>query len=101
LALADLNKAIAIDPNDAKAYYNRGVLYYGQGKLKLALVDWNKAIALNPNLAEAYANSGLLYMKMGNTEAAKTNLQKTQELFTAQGNTAGAEQAANLLQQLP
>jgi hypothetical protein len=38
---------------------------------------------------------------MGNTEAAKTNLQKAQELFTAQGNTAGAEQAANLLQQLP
>jgi hypothetical protein len=40
-------------------------------------------------------------MKMGNTEAAKTNLQKAQELFTVQGNTAGAEQTANFLQQLP
>jgi hypothetical protein len=38
---------------------------------------------------------------MGNTEAAKTNLQKAQELFIAQGNTAGAEQTANFLQQLP
>jgi hypothetical protein len=38
---------------------------------------------------------------MGNTEAAKTNLQKAQELFTAQGRTAEAEQAANILQQLP
>jgi Flp pilus assembly protein TadD len=87
LALADLNKAIAIDPNDAKAYYNRGVLYHEQGKLELALVDYNKAIALNPNLAEAYINSSVTYVKMGNTEAAKTNLQKAQELFTAQGNT--------------
>jgi hypothetical protein len=33
---------------------------------------------------------------MGNIEAAKTNLQKAQELFTAQGNTAGAEQIANI-----
>jgi hypothetical protein len=38
---------------------------------------------------------------MGNTEAARTNLQKAQELFSAQGNTADAEKAANLLQQLP
>jgi hypothetical protein len=34
------------------------------------------------------------------TEAAKTNFQKTQELFTAQGRTADAEQVANILQQL-
>jgi hypothetical protein len=40
-------------------------------------------------------------MKMDNTEAAKTNLHKAQELFIAQGNTAGAEQVANILQQLP
>jgi hypothetical protein len=38
---------------------------------------------------------------MGNIEAAQTNLQKAQELFTAQGNTAGAEPIANFLQQLP
>jgi hypothetical protein len=40
-------------------------------------------------------------MKMGNTEAARTNLQQAQKLFTAQGNTADAEQVANSLQQLP
>jgi hypothetical protein len=38
---------------------------------------------------------------MGDTQVAKTNLQKAQELFTAQGNTAGVEQVANILQQLP
>jgi Flp pilus assembly protein TadD len=58
-------------------------------------------ISIEPNDAEAYGSLGLLYMKMGNTEAAKTNLQKAQELFIAQGNTAGAEQVANILQQLP
>jgi hypothetical protein len=34
-------------------------------------------------------------------EAANTNLEKAQEFYTAQGNTTGAEQAANFLQQLP
>jgi hypothetical protein len=34
-------------------------------------------------------------------KGAKTNLLKAQELFIAQGNTAGAEQIANILQQLP
>jgi hypothetical protein len=38
---------------------------------------------------------------MGNTEAARTNLQQAQKLFTAQGNAADAEQIADILQQLP
>jgi Flp pilus assembly protein TadD len=61
----------------------------------------NRAIALDSNDANAYSNLGFLYVKMDNIEAAKTNLQKAQELFTAQGRTADAEQAANYLQQLP
>jgi tetratricopeptide (TPR) repeat protein/S1-C subfamily serine protease len=101
LALADYNKAIALNPNFAEAYNNRGLLYLKQGKLELALADCNKVISIEPNDAEAYGSLGLLYMKMGNIEAARTNLQKAQELFTAQGNIADAEQAANILQQLP
>ena len=40
-------------------------------------------------------------MEMGNTEAAKTNLQQAQQLFISQGNSAGAEKVASILQQLP
>jgi tetratricopeptide (TPR) repeat protein/S1-C subfamily serine protease len=101
LALADYNKAIKLNPNFAPVYYNRGNLYKNQEKLDLALSDWNKAIALNSNFAEAYANLGLLHKDIGNTKAARSNLQKAQQLFIAQGRTADAEQAANFLQQLP
>jgi tetratricopeptide (TPR) repeat protein/S1-C subfamily serine protease len=101
LALADWNQAISINPNLAQAYNNRGILYKKLGKLDLALADYNRAISLNPNDASAYVNSGLLYGKMGNTEAARTNLQQARELFIAQGNTAGVELVANILQQLP
>jgi tetratricopeptide (TPR) repeat protein len=101
LALPDYNQAIALNPNYLDAYTNRGNFYQNQGKSDLALTDYNQAIALNPNDAEAYSNLGLLYRKMGNTEAAKTSSLKAQELFTAQGKTADAEQVANFLQQLP
>jgi tetratricopeptide (TPR) repeat protein len=101
LALGDYNKAIALNPNYAKAYNNRGTLYKNQGKLNLALDDFRQEIALNPNYVFAYINLSALYWEMGNIEAAKTNLQKAQELFTAQGNTGGAEQMADFLQQLP
>ena len=68
---------------------------------RITFADFNKAIALNPNLAEAYANSGLLYAKMGNTKTARINLQQAQQLFISQGNSAGAEKVASILQQLP
>jgi tetratricopeptide (TPR) repeat protein len=95
-----INQAIKLNPRSV-FYNNRGVLYEEQGKPELAIADYNQAIALNPNHAEAYGNLGLLYEKIGNTKAARSNSQKAQELFTAQGRTADAEQAANFLQQLP
>ena len=100
-ALADYNKAIAINPNLALAYYNRGNLYFYQEKVDKALADYNKAIAINRNYAEAYGNLGLVYQEIGKLETARVHLQKAQQLFIAQGNSAAAEQVASLLQQLP
>ncbi len=61
LALADYNRKIQRNPNDAKAYFNRGFLK----KTKIqdnrgALADYDRAIQLNPNFDLAYGNRGLL-----------------------------------------
>ena len=45
-SIEDDNKAIAINPKFAEAYYNRGNAYAEQGDDKAALKDYNKAIAL-------------------------------------------------------
>jgi tetratricopeptide (TPR) repeat protein len=100
LALADYNKAIELNPNDAKAYYNRGNLYSDQQKYELALADYNKAIELNPNYAEAYANRGLLYAELKQTEKAKIDLQQAAIIFRQQNNMAAYEQVMQILQQL-
>jgi tetratricopeptide (TPR) repeat protein/V8-like Glu-specific endopeptidase len=60
-ALADYDKAIALDPKLAVAYYNRAGLK--SDKLddpQGALADYNKSISINPKNAGAYANRGLL-----------------------------------------
>jgi tetratricopeptide (TPR) repeat protein/V8-like Glu-specific endopeptidase len=71
-ALADYDRAIALNPNYAEAYSNRGVLK--QDKLNNsqgALADYNRAIALNPNYAEAYNNRGVLKQdKLNNSQGA-------------------------------
>jgi tetratricopeptide (TPR) repeat protein len=57
-ALADVNRAIALDPNNASAYSRRGAirLALNATDYQAALADYNKAIALDPNFAPAYIN---------------------------------------------
>ena len=57
-ALAELDKAIELDPNLAEAYNNRGRAYSELGQYEQALTEYNKAIRLNPNNAVAYYNRG-------------------------------------------
>ncbi len=41
--------AIALDPNDPKAYYNRAIAYKKQNQIGEEIRDYNKAIELDPN----------------------------------------------------
>src|SRR2546423_13912359 len=62
-AIADFDKATALKPNYAEAYFGRCLSRYnttGRPKvekavLDRAMADCDKAIALNPNYAEAYS----------------------------------------------
>ena len=100
LALADYQKALEINPNNANAYNNRANLYQQQGEMELALADYQKALEINPNYANAYGGRGLLYQQMGNQPAAIADLKKAQQLFIQQNNPAGAEVMANFLKEL-
>ena len=54
-----LTKAIELNPNYAKAYYNRGIAKFDLQDYKGAIADYTKAIELNPNYAKAYYNRGI------------------------------------------
>ena len=50
-AIADLNKAIEIDPNCAVAYNNRSEARLQKGDLAGALADYDRAAELKPEFA--------------------------------------------------
>jgi tetratricopeptide (TPR) repeat protein len=66
-ALADYDRAIALNPNYASAYVGRGILKFEKlNDYQGALADYNRAIALNPNYASAYVGRGLLKFEILN-----------------------------------
>jgi Flp pilus assembly protein TadD len=61
LAGEDYNKAIELNPDTARYYYNRGVYFDYQGKTSKALKDYNKAIELDPKESSFYYNRAIIY----------------------------------------
>lgn len=49
LAIEDLADAIRLNPQDALAYYNRGITYKLQNKKSEAITDFEKSITLTDN----------------------------------------------------
>jgi len=47
-AIADLDKAITLDPKSVAAYISRGHAYQGKSDLDRSIIDYNKAIILDP-----------------------------------------------------
>ncbi|WP_175540694.1 tetratricopeptide repeat protein [Phyllobacterium sp. OV277] len=51
--IMELDKAIALQPDDPFLYYNRAVFYGQKGDIDQAIGDFNEAIRLKPDFAEA------------------------------------------------
>jgi tetratricopeptide (TPR) repeat protein len=76
-ALINYDRAIALNPNYASAYYNRGLLKQDQlNDPQGALADYNKAIALKSDLIEAYSNRGVLKYQMNDPQGALADYNK-------------------------
>ncbi len=69
-AVEAYTRAIEIDPNNARAYYNRAIAFEMLGDPFNALEDYTKAIEIKPNYAEAYNNRGCLRMRERDYEEA-------------------------------
>jgi tetratricopeptide (TPR) repeat protein/S1-C subfamily serine protease len=60
-AIADYDRAIAINPEFAEAYTGRSGTYYFLKNYPKVVADCDKAIAINPKLSDAYINRGLTH----------------------------------------
>jgi len=69
-AIADYDQAIALKPDYALAYYNRGIAYRQKGDLDHAIADYDRAIALEPDYTDAYVSRGIAYRQKGDLDHA-------------------------------
>ena len=69
-AIDDYDQAIALNPNLALAYNNRGFAKYDLGNNQAAIDDYNLALKINPNDAKVYNNRGLAKYTLGDNQAA-------------------------------
>ncbi len=69
-AISDYTQAIAINPNDANAYYSRGISRRDLKDYQGAISDYSKAIEINPEDAFAYRNRGIAKELVGDLKGA-------------------------------
>ena len=75
-ALAELSRAISLQPDYAAAYENAGVAYFHKKDYHRAISAFQKAIELNPNQASAYYGRGEAYMRLGQKDLAIEDFRK-------------------------
>lgn len=75
-SMEDLNEAVRLNPNDARAYSYRGAAYYNLGQHQRAIDDCNEAIRLKPDYTDAYVNRGIAYDGLGQHKLAIKDLNK-------------------------
>ena len=69
-AVMHYTEALALKPDDAGTYYNRGLVYFNRGEYENAIADYNEAIQLEPNNANAYYSRGLTHFNKGEYDKA-------------------------------
>jgi tetratricopeptide (TPR) repeat protein len=82
-AIADLTKAIEIDPEYADAYNQRGITFGRNGDFARAIADQSKAIEINPAFALAYNSRGYTNQQQKDYDRALADYNKAIELDPA------------------
>lgn len=79
-ALAEIEKALALNATLPRAYYARAMVHHQQEDLPAALADLEQARTLDPGYLDAYIGLGMLYKEMGDLAQTVASYQKALEL---------------------
>lgn len=88
-AMACYDRALSLEPNDARALHNRGHLLFGAGHLEAALADLERSIRLEPGLAIAYSNRALILVRLKRLPEALDDIRRAAALEPGDTRYAG------------
>jgi tetratricopeptide (TPR) repeat protein len=74
-AIAELDAALKLAPDDASLHYNLGLAYKLKDLLDKAVLEFQNAIRLQPGLADAHYTLGVLFWQRGEFDKATAELQ--------------------------
>ena len=72
-SIADYDMAVALDPQAALTFNDRGIVYFQMGQYERARNDLNWALTLDPGEKLALFNRGLLHFELGQYAAAESD----------------------------
>jgi len=76
-ALADLNRSLALDPQGARAWLDKGVLLSSSSPSDSALVCFDRAIDFQPSLFTAWSDRGAIRVRKGDYARAVTDISQS------------------------
>lgn len=111
LAIPELQAIVALDPNNADAQGNLGVLLFFQGSFAKAVPHLHAAVSLHPELSKIQGLLGIAEKRIGNTDdatkdleavfpavqEAKFKVQVGMELIEVYTSTGNLEKAASVI----
>lgn len=93
-AIAEFQKALAMDPANSVYHCNLAVAYGERGDAERAFDEYQRALALNPHDLTALLNLGYTYHEQGQNDQAQNEWQK---LIEVAPNSPEAEEARDNL----
>lgn len=79
-ALADFDKALALDPSQDKALFGRGLALGRMGRIDDGIAALSVYITRHPDSSVAYTKRGVRYLWKGDTKSAEADLRKALDL---------------------
>ncbi len=79
-AIANYQKALLIEPQNAVVHYNLGTLLGMRGQIEQSKKHLQQAVSVDPNYAEAHSNLGNIFLLLGDVKEASLNYRRALEL---------------------
>ena len=98
--LADWDRFIKKNPNEALAYTHRGGIYRNLKEWELALADYNRSIQMNPNHSFNYLYRALTLIELNDEKKAIEDLNIAAQLMKQDNNMPGYQTVGYLLKEL-
>ncbi|MEA5514653.1 tetratricopeptide repeat protein [Nodularia sp. UHCC 0506] len=99
-AMLDFNRAIRLNGQDFRAYFNLGCADGRNGNNAAAIRNFSQVIKLNPSHAPAYLNRGIAEYHLGYHQGAIADIKKASEYFENQGKSISSQKTLDLLNKL-